>query len=409
MKNPVLLPILLILLITLLASAGDDKAKARLKELQIRVIKQEFQNDKLRRELLAFCHAQVGTPIYAKAIEALAACPSPLDRLDVGAIDEEDRKFLSIGALVGYIRPHNHAIASVAISYDGMLVASSSWDNTVHVYKLGDKEPKSWAKLDGSPSGIAFSPDGKLLATGCGDTQVILWDLTGARPKQEHKLSGHKNRPFSLAFSPTGKMLASGCYDPVLRLWKLEDLTPEVWAVLAKEKTPSRGISSLAFSHDGRYLVAGSHIGKETLRIWDAGGNLLEEKTLAPGMARLVACSQTAPILAFAGDDPEIHLWDMAGARFEKKRKLSGHTGQALSPLVKALAFAPNGKILASSGQDKRVRLWDVTGGDKLHEWHFNPEARALAFSSDGRHLLVGNSDGTIYLLRLESAKIKLN
>jgi WD40 repeat protein len=52
--------------------------------------------------------------------------------------------------------------------------------------------------------------------------------------------------------------------------------------------------------------------------------------------------------------------------------------------------------------------LWDVTGGDKLHEWHFNVEARALAFSSDGRHLAVGNSDGTIYLLRLESARIKV-
>jgi WD40 repeat protein len=407
MKNPVLLPILLILLITLPASAGADKAKARLKELQIRVIKQEFQNDLLRRELLAFCREHVGTPIYAQAIEALAPCPSPLDQLDAGAIDEETRKLLSIGALVGFIRPHNRAIASVAISFDGMLVASSSWDNTVNVYKLGDKAPKSWAKLDGSPSGIAFSPDGKLLATGCGDTQVILWDLTGARPKQEHKLSGHKNRPFALAFSPTGKTLVSGCFDPVLRLWKLEDLTPEVWAVLANEKTPSRGISSLAFSHDGKYLIAGSHIGKETLRIWDTGSNFLEEKAIPAAMARLAACSPTAPILAFAGDDREIHLWDLGGARVEKKRKLSGHTGKALPPLVKALAFSPNGKILASSGQDKRVRLWDVTGGDKLHEWHFNAEARALAFSSDGRHLVVGNSDGTIYLLRLESARTK--
>jgi WD40 repeat protein len=407
MKNPVLLPILLILFITLPASAGDDKAKARLKELQIRVIKQEFQDDKLRRELLAFCREQAGTPIYAKAIEALAPCPSPLDRLDAGAIDEEDRKFLSIGALVGYIRPHNRAIASVAISCDGTLVASSSWDNTVHVYKFGDKEPKSWANLDGSPSGVAFSPDGKLLATGCGDTQVILWDLTDARPKQEHKLSGHKNRPFSLAFSPTGKMLASGCYDPVLRLWKLDDLTPEVWAVLANEKTSSRGISSLAFSHDGKYLVAGSHIGKETLRIWETAGNFLEEKAIPAALARLVACSPTAPILAFAGDDSEIHLWDLGGARVEKKSKLSGHTGKALPPLVKALAFSPNGKILASSGQDKRVRLWDIAGGGKLREWHLNAEARALAFSSDGRHLAAGNSDGTMFILRLEAVKIK--
>jgi WD40 repeat protein len=391
------------------SETGDDKAKTHLKELQIRVVKQEFQDDKLRRELLAFCRAHVGTPIYANAIEALAPCPSPLDRLDAGAIDEEDRRFLSIGALVGFLRPHNRAIASIALSFDGAYLATSSWDNTVHVYKLGGKEPKSWARLDASPSGIAFSPDGKLLATGCGGTQVIVWDFTGAQPKQEHKLSGHKNRPFCLAFSPTGKTLASGCNDPVLRLWKLEELTPEVWAVVANEETRLRGISSLAFSHDGKHLVAGSHLGKESLHIWDAAGKFLAEKSAPAAKARLVACSPTAPILAFAGDEPEIHLWNIGGARTQKLRTLAGHTGKAFPPLVKALAFSPNGKTLASSGQDKRVRLWDVASGDKLREWHFNDEAHALAFSSDGRHLAVGNRDGTIYLLRLEALKFKTN
>ena len=39
--------------------------------------------------------------------------------------------------------------------------------------------------------------------------------------------------------------------------------------VLANEDAPTRGISSLAFSHDCKFLVAGSHLGKQTLRIWD--------------------------------------------------------------------------------------------------------------------------------------------
>ena len=125
------------------------------------------------------------------------------DRLDADAIDPEARKLLSIGNLVAYVRPHNRAFAHVAISFDGALLASSGWDNVVHVYKLGGKEPVSWAKLDASLSGIAFSPDGKTLATGCGDTRVLLWDLTGDKPKQKFGFAGHKNRPFSLAFAPT--------------------------------------------------------------------------------------------------------------------------------------------------------------------------------------------------------------
>lgn len=333
--------------------------------------------------------------------------PSPFDRLDPSALDAEDRKLLAIRELVAYVRPHQRAIAHLAISFDGAFLASSGWDNVVHVYKLGGKEPVSWAKLEGSLSGVAFSPDSKLLATGCGDTRVLLWDLTGAKPKQKHSLAGHKNRPFSLAFSPTGKMLASGSFDPTLRLWKLDDPEPEAWAVLANEEAPSLGISSLAFSHNGKYLVAGSHLGKETLRIWDAGGNFLDEKALPAAKARTVACSPTEPIFAFAGDDSEIHLGKLGDERIEKIRKLPGHTGKALPPLVKALAFSPDGKILASSGQDKRVVLWNVGTGDKLREWQFKDEARALAFSSDGRHLAVGNSDGTLYVLRLENLRLK--
>ncbi|MBI2809031.1 MAG: hypothetical protein HYX68_28945 [Planctomycetes bacterium] len=334
-----------------------------------------------------------------------AGAPSPLDKLDARAIDEDDRKLLAIRELVAYTRPHLRAVAHVAISRDGKLMASSGWDNAVHLFKLGGKQPKAWAKLDASPSGIAFSPDGKLLATGSGDTRVLLWDLTGAKPKQKLALAGHKNRPFALAFSPKGKMFVSGCYDPVLRIWKLDDPDPEAWAVLANEKTPSLGLSSLAFSHNGQYLVAGSHIGKQTLRVWDAGGAFLDERATPLMKARVVACSPTEAIFAFAGDDAEIHLAKLGEKRIDKIRKMPGHQGKALPPLVKALAFSPDGKTLASCGQDKRVRLWNVADGAKSREWTMLDEPRALAFASDGRHMAIGCGDGAIYLLRLGPAR----
>jgi WD40 repeat protein len=405
MNYQFLLPTLSLLLLSLPATAGDDKAAARLKDLQARVARQDFQEDKLRRDLLAFAREHVGTPLYAKALDALRSVPAPLDRLDEKAIDAEERKALAIRDLVAFERPNNRAVASIAISFDGSLLATSGWDNVVHIYQLGGKEPKSWAKIDGSPSGIAFSADSKWLATGCADSHAIIWDVTGAMPKEAYKLSGHKSRPFAVAFPPKGPGFASACAEPVLRLWKLEDVTPEVWAVIAKDKAPSLGISSLAFSHDGKFLVSGSMIGNQTLRIWDASGAKLAEKS-PDAKARLVACSPTEPILAFAGDDGLIHLWDLGKAPIEKLRKIDAHEGKKLPPIVKALAFSPDGKTFASSGQDKRVRIWDVATGQKRREWQFLDEARALAFSSDGRHLAIGNSDGTMYLLRIEVARL---
>src|SRR5450755_350161 len=111
--------VLSLLLYTLPAFADNDTAITRLKDLQARVAKREFTTDQLRGDLLSFCREQVGTPLYAKAIDALAQTPSPLDRLDANQIDEDDRKSLAIPELVGYLRPHERAVASVAISFDG--------------------------------------------------------------------------------------------------------------------------------------------------------------------------------------------------------------------------------------------------------------------------------------------------
>jgi WD40 repeat protein len=345
------------------------------------------------------CCLLLSTLVLAQVPPEAGQKPSPWDALRAEAISAEDRKFLSIDGLVGLLRGHNRSVASVATSGDGRWLASSGWDNNVRVWRLGEAEPKDWATLEASPSGVAFHPARQLLAVGAPGTGVYFWDLSGAEPKRRYVLAGHKRRPFSLAFAPTGRLFASGCHEPVLRVSKFEDEEPEMWGVLATDTAPSLGISSLAFSHDGKQLVAGSHVGRQSLRIWNAGGSYLEEREVPAVRARLVACSPAEPIFAFAGDDSKIHVWRLD--ELKEMLELSGHAGRGLPPAVKALAFAPSGKVLASSGQDRRLTLWDVATGEKRREWHLLDEVRALAFSSDGRHLVTGNDDGTSYLLRI--------
>src|SRR5689334_17767883 len=79
--------------------------------------------------------------------------------------------------------------------------------------------------------------------------------------------------------------------------------------------------------------------------------------------------------LAFAGDDPEVLLWDAATGK--EVRRVGRHAGN-----LRMAVFSPDGKAVASTGFDEHIGVWDVTTGRQLVWFRAHPRvAYAVAFS----------------------------
>ncbi|MFI5776733.1 WD40 repeat domain-containing protein [Nocardia sp. NPDC051570] len=120
------------------------------------------------------------------------------------------------------------------------------------------------------------------------------------------------------------------------------------------------------------------------------------------GMVRTLAFSSRLNLLASAGDDGRIGLWNMFDPRAITPvgPQLDGHRGR-----VTALAFAPDGTTLISGGADGTVRLWDIRDPRAAHEAGIldtGTVVTAMVCMPDGRTVVAAGADGTLSFLNIE-------
>lgn len=241
--------------------------------------------------------------------------------------------------------------------------------------------------------GLALSPDGHLLATAglyAGelrrDSAVRLWDLKSAKELRIFTISTHGKwgaGTAPLAFSPDNHLLAAGDYNKIV----LVDVnTGRELRTLVTSEDPTKDVGmliiayyvgSLAFSRDGRHLVA---VAGRSLQLWDIVTGQRLANLPAPGFdAAMKALRSGIPPTRPAPPAQGQHSPDVT----ERQPQL--FVSAVLSPDGRWLA------ALSAREGGKQLVLYDAA---TLHEvrslcdFSNDPlDPALLSFSADGREL----------------------
>ncbi|THU94499.1 hypothetical protein K435DRAFT_860458 [Dendrothele bispora CBS 962.96] len=143
----------------------------------------------------------------------------------------------------------------------------------------------------------------------------------------------------------------------------------------------TQGVTSVAYSPDGRHIVSGSR--DNTVRIWDSQtgqpvGQPLQGHT---DYVWSVAYSPDGRHIVSGSWDKTVRIWDSQTGQ-PVGQPLQGHTHHVLS-----VAYSPDGRHIVSGSSDKTVRIWDSQIGQQNHtDWvqsvEYSLESRSVPIST---------------------------
>ncbi|MFN7140642.1 MAG: c-type cytochrome domain-containing protein [Limisphaerales bacterium] len=270
-----------------------------------------------------------------KRILALAA--SPDQKLyaaahygDVAIISADNQRVLHV--LAG----SRSSVNDVVFSPDGKYLFAASGENAIAgEVKQWDVTLNAFVRTyEGHRDilySVAISPEGKILATGSYDQNIILWNTeTGA---QITKLTGHNGAVFGLAFRPDGKILASASADRTVKLWNVaRGERVETFS------QPTKEVQCLAWSPDGKFLYAGGRDNR--IRVWQVSESAVEttnpilvSRFAHEGTILRLCISRDGKSLISSADDHTVKVWDTASMRerFVLEKQTDWATGIAIN------------------------------------------------------------------------------
>lgn len=189
---------------------------------------------------------------------------------------------------------------------------------------------------------------------------------------------------WDLAFSPDGKYVLAGNDANTAKFWDVQS-----GQELLELTGHTDAVGEVHFSPDGKHILTVSLDG--SIRMWDAiTGEEVYRIETDPAI-RWIAYSHDGKTIFTISEDNKIRQWDVESGK---------ETGTFMTPSeeVERIYFSTDDKSLLTFGST--ASLWDISNGQKIRDFPFDAgfPVTDATFSPNGNFLLTANRDGTAYL-----------
>jgi predicted Zn finger-like uncharacterized protein len=371
----------------------DDELVKQLEE-----VRTTHQDDWKDKRLLGLVHVERGDAESAVQLLDEAARQAPDDEEVQSALRSAKRGLGDSSKCVWTSKEHNRLLSTVAFSVDACLALTG--------YGIPANGPAVlWSIRYGGIKGINEKKEVKKIdwRRNPVDNYLDLWDLSSGKYLRTFK--GHIMGVTSVAFSPDGHFVLTGSADNTLRLWEVNSgqcvqtfeghtqlsVVSNVGVEGLNDGFIYAGINAVAISKDGRFGLSGAM--DRTVKLWDlTTGNTVRTLSSDDFVDTVAFVSGKRQVLSANLSKYDINLWDIDKGTCLFTFK--GHTGR-----VTSLACSSDGRYILSGSADKTIRLWELSEGDLQSPCIFighTGEVTAVSLSPDNRWAVSAGRDNTL-------------